>query len=211
MNSWCKTNYVQASKFDKMGYNLLLIDQRASGNSEGKYISFGYHESKDIIEWINYLRKLNKKNKIALYGVSMGAATVMMSLKNKLPKNVVCAIEDCGYSSTKDAIDYLMRKEHYVPFTKPLINMLEKQIKSKLHFDLNDCNPADALINNDIPLMIIHGEDDEIIPFEMSKIIKEKNNSQTKYVSIKNCTHAQACMFNKFNLNVKPFLKEHFN
>ncbi|WP_431189473.1 hypothetical protein, partial [Escherichia coli] len=61
----------------------------------------------DYVQWINKVLENNgKSQEIVLYGVSMGAATVMMTSGEKLPDNVKAIIEDCGYSSVHDELAY---------------------------------------------------------------------------------------------------------
>ena len=94
---------IDSSKhFLDMGYNVLIVDLRGHGKSEGDYIGMGWHDRLDIIKWIEYLIKKQPNCEIVLYGVSMGAATVMMTTGEELPGNVKCAIEDCGYTSVWD-------------------------------------------------------------------------------------------------------------
>ena len=60
----------------------------------------GWHERFDIVDLSNYIASTYKNSQIVLFGVSMGAATVMSASGEKLPRNVKVIIEDCGYTST---------------------------------------------------------------------------------------------------------------
>ena len=78
--------------------NALIVDQRASGYSEGHFISFGVNEVKDCMKWIEFvIEKFGKDVKIILTGISMGAATVMNASSMDLPENVIGILADCGY------------------------------------------------------------------------------------------------------------------
>ncbi|MGX6991625.1 alpha/beta hydrolase, partial [Pseudolactococcus reticulitermitis] len=83
--------------FHKLGYNILMPDNRAHGASDGTLIGYGVTDKYDLIKWTNQLIKTNPKSEITYFGLSMGAATVMMASGQDLPKNVVNIIEDCGY------------------------------------------------------------------------------------------------------------------
>ena len=72
------------------GYSVLLPDLRASGKSEGKYIGMGWLDRADIKRWVEYINNNYPNKKIILYGVSMGAATVMMSAGENLKNVVYC-------------------------------------------------------------------------------------------------------------------------
>ena len=99
-----------AALFYKMGLNVLAPDARGHGKSEGNYIGMGWHERLDVIDWANLIISKNKNAKIILYGVSMGGSTVAMASGEKLPKNIKCIIEDCGYTSAWNELDYQFRK-----------------------------------------------------------------------------------------------------
>ena len=84
------------------GCNLLFIDQRSCGASEGKYITFGALEQEDVKRWCWYLAKRNKKRlPIYLFGKSMGASAVLMASGKELPHYVKGIIADCGFVSMK--------------------------------------------------------------------------------------------------------------
>src|SRR5699024_6839140 len=92
--------YQFADMYHRLGYNVLVPDARGHGKSQGDYIGFGWPERKDYVKWIHEVLSQNgSKENIILHGVSMGAATVMMTSGEKLPTNVKAIIEDCGYSS----------------------------------------------------------------------------------------------------------------
>lgn len=87
------------------GFNVLLVDQRAHGESEGKYLTFGVNERFDCLSWANYAtERFGRDVKIYLYGISMGAATVLMASALPLPDSVSGIVADCGYTSPKDII-----------------------------------------------------------------------------------------------------------
>ncbi len=93
------------------GYNVLIIDHRAHGNSEGKFSTMGIKETDDILSWIDFIVSINPNAKIVLHGISMGAATIMMvSGSDDLPSNVIAAIEDCGFTSIYDEFTHQIKE-----------------------------------------------------------------------------------------------------
>lgn len=95
------------------GYHVLLVDQRAHGKSEGRCLTFGIQERYDCRAWVNYaVGRFGADTKILLYGVSMGAATVLMAGGLNLPRNVVGIVADCGYSSPAAIIRKVIRDQH---------------------------------------------------------------------------------------------------
>ena len=99
-----------------LGRNVLIVDQRASGKSEGHVISFGVNESRDCVSWVAFaVERFGADVQIILTGISMGAATVMMAAGKPLPRNVVGLLADCGYTSAKEIIQKVIRERHLPP------------------------------------------------------------------------------------------------
>jgi alpha-beta hydrolase superfamily lysophospholipase len=82
--------FVESSAFRKMGYNTLLVDFRAHGNSEGNTSTIGYYESEDVKLAYDYIKNKGEHN-IVLWGISMGAAAVTKSISDYQlnPKKVI--------------------------------------------------------------------------------------------------------------------------
>lgn len=99
-----------AKNFSDMGYNVIIPDLRGHGTSEGDYIGMGWDERLDIIDLINYIIKEDKEAEIVLYGISMGAATVLNTSGEELPENVKAVVADCGYTSAWDEFAYQLNK-----------------------------------------------------------------------------------------------------
>ena len=210
VNANNKTLYPQARIFDKLGYNTLLIDQRTCGLSQGKYYTYGYYESLDLLKWIDYLISINPNISICLYGVSMGAATVLQTLGLKLPSNVKCSIDDCGYSSLEEELNYYLNYYYNIKFTKPLLYIIEKIMIKNFGFCFDDCNQKLALHKNDKPLLIIHSKIDDVVPFEMAdKIYNSTNAIKVLYV-VNDISHGRNYSDDNFEFNVNNFLKQYF-
>jgi fermentation-respiration switch protein FrsA (DUF1100 family) len=153
-----------------LGRSALLVDHRASGESEGNVITFGALESRDAIAWIKYIsEKYGKDRKIIITGVSMGAATAMLVAgSDELPANVVGALADCGYTSTEAIIKKVMREDMHLP---PTIFMPFVRLGARLfaHFNIDDASPIEAMKKAKVPVFFIHGDDDKFVPFSMSE------------------------------------------
>ena len=102
-------------QFLRFGYNVLMPNLRTHGKSEGKYIGMGWLDRLDLLKWIEYLIKEYGNIKIILYGISMGAATVMMTSGEKLPNNVKVVIEDCGYTSVWEEFSDKLKTLFHLP------------------------------------------------------------------------------------------------
>ena len=151
-----------------LGRNALIVDQRASGESDGHIITFGIKECRDCLSWVDFaINKFGKDVQLILTGISMGAATVLMASGEELPSNVVCTLADCGYSSSREIIHKVLKQiklppKVFYPFIK---------LGARLYggFSLESNSPIDAMKRCRVPVIFIHGDTDDFVPYEMSK------------------------------------------
>ncbi len=178
--------------FEK-GWNVLIIDERTHGMSEGKAITFGIKEKYDVSDWVRYVEeRKGKENGIYLFGISMGAATVLMS-SAILDKNTVKGIiADCPYSSPTDIIAKVMRDVKLSPTLLMPVVKLSALIWGR--FSLKCQSAAEAVEKTDIPILLIHGLDDRFVPDYMSKEIYEANKEKVRYETFPRAGHGLSFM-----------------
>lgn len=154
---------------NKLGMNVLAVDQRAHGTSEGKVISFGIKEREDVLTWVNFANAHYGNHPIVVSGLSMGAATVLMAAQLQLPENVVGIIADSPFSSPKDIIRKVCR-DRKLPdaLCYPFIRLGARLFGG---FSLEAYSAEEAIKHTSLPILLIHGDDDRYVPMEMSKII----------------------------------------
>ncbi|MBQ5322448.1 MAG: alpha/beta hydrolase [Oscillospiraceae bacterium] len=171
----------------KMGRNLLVVDQRAGGKSEGTTICFGIKEKYDCLEWIKYALERFGDVPIMLTGVSMGAATVLMASELDLPKNVKCIVADCPYSSPEEIIA-LQCKEMGIP---PEIGMPFVRLGARLfgNLKLSGEGAEKAVRNTKVPILLVHGEEDDFVPCYMSEKIYSANPKMITFETFPNAAH----------------------
>lgn len=147
--------------------NVLLVDQRACGDSEGRVITFGIYERRDCLAWIDFIRMhFGEDTRIILTGISMGASTVLMAAAEPLPETVIGVLADCGYTTPRDIIKRVIQQ------MKLPAALLYPFVKwgAKLYggFDLEETSPLQAMRTCRVPVLFIHGEADDFVPCEMS-------------------------------------------
>ena len=166
-----------------LGRSALIVDQRASGISDGHVITFGIKERLDCLDWISFaIDKFGKDVKIIITGISMGAATVMMALNEELPDNVIGALADCGYTSPEEIIKKVLCDLHlpvwlFYPFIKLGARAFGK-------FNLEECNALEGVKNCKIPIIFIHGSQDDFVPCDMSRTLYDLCAAQNKKLVI---------------------------
>lgn len=167
-----------AEEYLKRGYNVLTPDLRASGTSEGFYLTMGTLESQDILIWCEKIVERDAQAKIILHGVSMGAATVLMAAALN-PANVVAVVEDCGYTTAYEMFSAQMQKIFGLP-EFPIMNFVDVVSKIKTGVAVSDAAPIISVANSKIPTLFIHGDADTLVPFEMLDKLYNASTSPIK-------------------------------
>ena len=170
-------------KYYNMGYSILMPIQRAHEGSDGKHITFGYHESTDMFFWTRYLTtRFGQDISIVFHGVSMGASTVAMMNELPLPKNIKCIIADCGYSSALGIFKYILKKDFGIPefLTIPILKTASIISEFTADFPFDECEPIEAVKQAKVPMLFIHGTADKFVPCEMSLKMYEACSSEIK-------------------------------
>lgn len=205
-----KTDLTNAKQYIDKGYSLLMIEQRAHGGSDGKYISFGVLERVDCKMWVDYaVNRFGNDVEILLVGVSMGAATIMMAANLGLAKNVVGMICDCGFTTPKEEIAYCIRHYYKLP-SFIVIDVLNLYCKIFAKFSLSGANSATSLSESDIPILMVHGDGDDFVPYEYSvKNFAACQMENKELVTIKCDVHACSYLENTtlYQQKVDNFLK----
>ncbi|MBQ8689755.1 MAG: alpha/beta hydrolase [Clostridia bacterium] len=185
-----------------VGHNALLVDHRAAGKSEGSVITFGVNESRDCVDWIRFIiQNIDKDAKIILTGVSMGAATVMITAAKELPENVIGVLADCGYTSAKAIIKKVIREMKLpanllYPFAR-LGGMIFGG------FDVDSESPIEAMKKCRLPVIFFHGDDDAFVPHSMSVENYEACITEKRMVTIEGAGHGLA-----FPINQEKYIYE---
>lgn len=202
-----------AQMFHELGFNVLLPDDRAHGESAGKYISFGWLDRLDYQEWLKRLiNRLGDQVKIVLFGVSMGGATVEMMSGEDLPSQVKCIIADCGYSSIKEELAYLLKKQYHLP-EYPIYPLVSTISRHRLGFYLGDVSSKEQLAKNKLPIFFIHGEKDDYVPSYMALENYQATSAPKDLWLVENATHAESFWINPavYRQRVVQFLGKYFD
>lgn len=184
-----------ANAFYNRGYNVLVVDLRGHGKSEGNYVGMGWHDRLDIVDWINYIIEKNNDSKVILFGISMGAATTMMTTGETLPKNVKLAIEDCGYTSTWDEFSYKLKQLFKLP-TFPTLNAANTVCRIRAGYDFKESSAVEQVKKSKTPTLFIHGSEDTFVPFEMLDKVYNAANCEKEKLVIEGAEHGMASTIN---------------
>lgn len=196
---------MSARFLNSLGYNLLFVDNRAHGLSQGKYIGFGVLDSVDINSWVDYLVANMNQETIILYGMSMGAATVMNAQNNK----VKAIIADCGFASGYDEVVYQIKKMYHLP-PFPIIPISNVLLKLLAHYSLKEKEAYKSIKNYKNNLLIIHGDKDHFVPTRDAYKIFDNATCHKKILIVPGASHAKSYLKDTklYEETFKEFLDE---
>lgn len=175
----------------KRKYNILLVENRAHGRSEGKYIGFGELDRYDIAKWVEKIKTMNPNTNIFLHGCSMGAATVTHTCHMGL--DIKGIIADCGFTSILDITKYLIHdlyKLPYFPFGE--MARLNAWIFAKTPF--NKTNSKEVVKDSKVPIAFISGKEDNFVPCQMTIDAYNACKSKKYLLLVENTGHVASYM-----------------
>lgn len=178
--------------FLENGYNVVSYDQRSSGENTAQYTTFGYLESDDLADCVEYLKvHINDNNKIGLWGTSYGGATVGIYLgTDQANQNVDFAILDCPVSNMKYMLSTEMEKMDIGIPIDFMMSMGNVVTKMKLGFSYEDANVCNHIGKTKVPILVINSEVDEITPYFMGKDIYDAvTHSNKEIFTVKDSEH----------------------
>lgn len=174
--------------YHDLGLNVLLPSQRAHGKSQGKYVTFGVLESQDMQQWIAFHNANMGEYPIVCSGLSMGASTVMYLADAPLPENVKGFIADCGFTTPKEIISRVFRRVVHIP-AWPVLWATELFARFFAGFSLTGKDSVKTLAHNTRPIVLVHGQDDDFVPCEMTKRSYEACTGDKRLLIVPEATH----------------------
>ena len=171
-----------------LGYDLMIPDQRAHGDSEGKFIGFGVLERRDCLSWLRYLENRFGTAPTFLGGVSMGATTVLMAAGGSLPEDVKGVVADCGFTSPWEIVAHEGKRLLHLP-PWPLVPLTSLLSRLLAGYGFRDYSTLDAMKTLQVPVLFIHGGVDNFVPTEMSRRNYEACRSEKELLIVPEADH----------------------
>ncbi len=177
------------------GFQVLTFDFRGHGNSDGHTITYGLNERLDVLGAYDacLARTDVDPDRVFALGVSMGGASLAMALP-EMPR-VRAAVLDSAFASLTAMVEHQFR---FVPDSlRPLPTQIARGFGwLEIGTDINSLTPATRLKQLDLPVLIIHGEDDHIVPVDHARQLHAACHHGTLHIE-KHCPHIGTVMLNE--------------
>lgn len=169
-----KTFFLPMVRFlHRLGYNLLMFDMRAHGQSEGGKVSFGYDEQYDIDAAIDYLKRRDRRliKRLGILAHSMGAASAVFAAARR--REIRAMVLICCFADIEWNMTYWITRLGHLPYW-PFVPIGLKSFKKEIHSDLKQASPIYYVSKLKLPLFFIHSERDQLTDPLSSEKLYEK-------------------------------------
>ena len=189
------------------GYAILAVSQRALYESEGTYVTYGVREKDDLRDWIDLiLERFGSDRRIALMGVSMGAATVLLASGQELPDAVKCAVSDCAYTR---AAELFRKGSHgWLPVSRFCVNFVS-YLRTGVGYLGANC--LKAVQRSHTPTYFVHGDADEVVPYRMMGELYDACAAKKERWTVPGAKHGEAYATDPdgYLARILPFLERY--
>lgn len=155
----CTYSYFYAKPYRESGYNVLVIDNRCNGLSDGKYIGLGLREYKDALMWSKLLHDEFNNEKIIIHGICVGSATALYALTSEnCPEYMAGMIADGMYTTFCESFkNHILQRKHPL---FPVLNEVMFLIRKFSKVDAENYGPVHCIDKLTKPILFIHSTKD---------------------------------------------------
>ncbi|MBE6712292.1 MAG: alpha/beta hydrolase [Ruminococcaceae bacterium] len=209
-SSWKQDFAPIAAFWHRQNCSILFCDQRGQGLSGGEYMGFGLMERHDCAEWVKFMHEKEPALPIYLAGVSMGAATVLMASNLGIEEAVHGIIADCAFTSPhaiwKHVVESNLRMSYGI-----IGRIADDMCRRTIQVGSRDFSTLDAMKENKIPTLFIHGTDDHFVPIEMTYENYKACNAEKRLLIVPGAEHSMSyyCNKNEYERMVTQFFKDY--
>ena len=197
-----------ALAYEKWGFHCLLPDLRGHGQSGGEFVGMGWPDRLDMLGWIDWILARDPEARIVLHGHSMGGATVLCT-SGENPPAVIACVADCPYTSAWDIFAGVLQNRYHLP-EGPVLQAGNAAFKRRGGYDLKEASPLEAVGRSRVPTLLIHGEDDSLVPLWMGQAIYAAAQCPKRWKGFPGATHAMSQFLapEEYYREVKDFLTQ---
>ena len=170
--------YYFAIPYATYGCNVVVLDPRAHGESDGEFNTVGFEESRDLIAWINHLRESCGVTNIVLHGICIGSAGGVLALTAKdRPSDIDAIVAEGMFARFSESV-----KNHLIEKKRPVFITLGLIDKWMIHYTGHSMKrgPINVIDQMDTPLLMLHSKEDRYSTPEYARKLFELAKSPQK-------------------------------
>ncbi len=192
--------------YHRAGFNVLMLDLRAHGESEGDRITVGYREPRDVRGALSWLERRGfDPRDVVLHGWSLGGAAVIQAAPGT---GVAAVVEEAAYADLVPLLRERLPEVGGLPaFFNPGILLMGRLSLGIDPWAVRPAEDAARLYREGVPFMIIHSRDDEMIPFEHAEALAAAHPGTT-FWALKGYDHVAAYEHPQYQQRLTAFLDE---
>ena len=181
--------YFFAAPYRTLGYNVLLIDDRGHGDSEGDRNNVGLKEFRDVQRWVRFLHDELGNEKVLLHGICIGAATAMYTVTEPgAPDCVEGLVVDGMYTTFRETF-----RTHMKLMKRPVFPVLDEvmlliALHAGRHPGLH--GPVYSIRRLKLPVLMLFGRQDQFSLPEKSRMLYEMCPSRKQVVWFERGAHS---------------------
>ena len=173
-----------------LGYNCIIYDLRGHGENEPTFTTYGIREGEDLKCMIRDAReRFSDMTSLGIHGESLGAGTTVTCLKYR--PEVDFAVADCGFADIEGVLRHMYTSNHAPSL---LVDLADIGSRLRYHYAIKDMRSIDSLAGNTIPVLFIHGAEDDFILPENSKAMAAATAGKTDFRTVPGAGHAESVL-----------------
>lgn len=178
--------------YEQLHFNVLLVDLRGHGTSDGFTVGMGFLDSLDLRQWtLMESKRVGDSGAIILHGLSMGAASVLNLSNQHLPPCVRFFVADSAFTEAKQELLYKLNYTFHLP-AFPIYHLAALFYRIKVGYALKFSCPLERVAHARYPILFIHGAADDYVPLSMAMTLFEATQGEKDLYVVPKASHTFA-------------------
>lgn len=207
---WSRDFGMISDFWNEDGATVIYVEQRGQNGSSFAHMGFGAIERFDCVSWAKYAcDRFADTLPIYLAGISMGATTVLMSANLELPERVHGIMADCGFTSADNIWRHVVHNNLHLPYNLRG-KIADRMCLKKTGYGADEINTLRVLKEARVPVLFIHGLDDNFVPVDMTINNYKACASRKKMYLVSGADHGMSyyCDRNGYESIMREFWKD---